>query len=149
MKKIFLGLIACISIFTSCKNEPKQTPEQQTEPVNTAQCYSYITDKDTVSMKITLIGNEVTGDLAYNYFEKDKNEGTLRGKMAGDTLFATYTFTSEGTESTREVAFLKKGTDLVEGYGDAQEMNGMMIFTSKASLDFSSKIILKLVECGK
>lgn len=149
MKKIFLTLITCICILTSCRNEPKQTPEQLPAPVGIAQCYPYTTDKDTVSMKLTLVGNEVTGDLAYNYFEKDKNKGTLRGVMSGDTLFATYTFASEGIESSREVAFLKKDNDLVDGYADVQEKNGMMVFASKTSLDFSSKIILKLVDCGK
>jgi hypothetical protein len=149
MKTTFLGLIACISILTSCKNEPKQTPEQLPQPVSIAQCYSYTTEKDTVSMKLTLIGNEVTGDMKYNYFEKDKNKGTLRGVMNGDTLFAVYKFTSEGMESSREVAFLKKGNDLVEGYGDIQDKNGMVSFVSRSSLDFGSKIVLKLVDCGK
>lgn len=77
-------------------------------------------------MKLTLTGNEVTGDLACKYFQKDQNKGTLRGVMIGDTLFATYTFTSEGIESSREVASLKKDNDLVEGYGDVQEKNGML-----------------------
>ena len=149
MKKKLFSIIACVSVMTSCKNELKQTPEQLPNQVSTVQCYSYTTENDTISMKLTLADNEVTGNLTYKYFQKDQNKGTLRGAMTGDTLFATYTFTSEGIESSREVAFLKKGTDLVEGYGDSKEKNGMMIFTSKASLDFNSKTILKLVECGK
>ncbi|HEY6171913.1 MAG TPA: hypothetical protein VIX80_06625 [Candidatus Kapabacteria bacterium] len=149
MKRTFLGLVACISILSSCKNEPKQTPEQQPASVNTTQCYSYATDKDTVSLKLTFEGNEVMGDLSYKYFQKDQSKGTLIGVMTGDTLFAIYTFTSEAVESTREVAFLKKGNDLVEGYGNVQEKDGLVIFANKGSLDFSSKILLKLVECGK
>lgn len=144
MKKTFLILLACISLLTSCKNEPKQT-----SPVSTAQCYSYITDKDTVSMKLTIMGDEVTGDLSYKYFQKDQNKGTLRGAMRGDTLFAIYTFMSEGAESSREVAFLRKGSDLVEGYGDVQEMDGKVVFTNRTSLDFSSSVVLKLVDCDK
>lgn len=100
-------------------------------------------------MKLTIMGDEVTGDLSYKYFQKDQNKGTLRGAMRGDTLFGIYTFMSEGAESSREVAFLKKGNDLVEGYGDVQEMEGKVIFTNRTSLDFSSSVVLKLVDCDK
>jgi hypothetical protein len=41
--------------------------------------------------------------------------------MKGNTLFAEYKFLSEGTECIREVVFLKKENDFVEGYGDSEE----------------------------
>jgi hypothetical protein len=38
----------------------------------------------------------VVGNLCYRFFEKDKNDGTVIGKLQGDTLIADYTFMSEG-----------------------------------------------------
>ena len=100
-------------------------------------------------MEIVIAGNLVTGNLTYKLFQKDKNEGTLQGTIKGDTLIADYKFMSEGTESVREVAFLKKGNDFIEGYGAAEEKNGGMIFKNANTINYSSNVILKPVECGK
>ncbi len=71
------------------------------------------------------------------------------GSMKGDTLFAAYTFMSEGTESIREVVFLKTANDFVEGYGDVEEKNDKMIFKNKSGLNFNNNLILKNVACEK
>ncbi len=112
-------------------------------------CYGYTSAKDTVNLHFQISGNIVTGDLAYNYFAKDKNTGTIQGNMKGDTLFAEYKFMSEGSESIREVVFLKKGNDFVEGYGDVEEKNGKMIFKNTSGLNFNNNLILKKVACEK
>jgi hypothetical protein len=67
--------------------------------------------------------------------------------MHGDTLFATYTFFAEGTQSVRDVAFLKKGADLEEGYGAVVEEDGKMVFRNRAALDFSHSVLLKNRDC--
>ncbi|HEV8080227.1 MAG TPA: hypothetical protein VGP43_05920 [Chitinophagaceae bacterium] len=54
---------------------------------------------------------------------------------------------SEGTESIREVVFLKIGNDFVEGYGDAEVKNGKMIFKNTSGLNFNNNLILKNVPC--
>ncbi len=69
--------------------------------------------------------------------------------MKGDTLFAEYKFMSEGTESIREVAFLKKENDFVKGYGDSEEKNGKMIIKNKSGLNFNNNLILKKGACEK
>ncbi len=83
-------------------------------------------------------GNLVTGELVYDYFEKDKNTGTIKGEMKGDTLFAEYIFMSEGINSVREVAFLQKGDDLIEGYGDVEEQTAKIVFKNKAALNLKA-----------
>ncbi|MDQ3142733.1 MAG: hypothetical protein M3Q56_10860 [Bacteroidota bacterium] len=98
-------------------------------------------------MKLTITANLVNGDLAYNFYEKDKSKGTLTGTMNGDTLFAQYTFMSEGMESVREVAFLKKGNDFVEGYGEMDKETGTK-FLDKNNIDFSGNSLLKQTSCN-
>ncbi|MDQ2862476.1 MAG: hypothetical protein M3R50_02290, partial [Bacteroidota bacterium] len=66
-----------------------------------------------------------------------------------DVLIADYTFFSEGTKSVREVAFKKDGENFIEGYGDAEDKDGKMIFKNAASLAFSSSVILKPFDCDK
>lgn len=98
-------------------------------------------------MHLQISGDNIVGDLNYKFFEKDKNSGTIKGNMKGDTLIAEYKFMSEGTESVREIAFLKKENDFVEGYGDMEDVNGKMTFKNKKGLKFSNTLILKNVQC--
>lgn len=150
MKKLFLLAVLALSI--SCKKEEKSIvppkPIAVEAPVS-HECYQGVLGKDTISMSLQLKGSEVTsGKLHYKFFEKDSNEGELVGSIKGDTLFATYTFISEGAGSVREVAFLKKGNTYVEGYGDINDdQNGNITFKDVRRLKFDSKTVLSKVAC--
>ena len=144
-KKSILIPIVTIFIFSSCNNSPKQ-PDKKEESITKIQaknCYIFTSEKDSVFMDINVEGNLVNGNLVYKLFQKDLNKGTIQGSMKGDTLIATYKFISEGTESVREVAFLKKGNTFIEGFGDVEEKNGGMVFKITNSLNFNSIIILQ------
>ena len=160
IKKVSYLLAAAItgSLFFSCnsnstqkeetniKQEETKTPVTITEP---ATCYALDNGKDKVAMQIGITNNEVTGDLIYNYFEKDKNSGTIKGEMHGDTLLATYTFMSEGKVSKRDVAFLKKGDEIVEGYGSVDPATDEPNFTDRSAIKFDNTFILKKTDCKK
>ena len=110
-------------------------------------CYSLKNGKDTVLMKLNIDNGQVSGDLTYHYFEKDRNSGTLKGQMNGDTLFAAYNFMSEGRESTRQIVFLKKGDEMTEGYGNLNPTTGEPDFTDKSAIKFDDKFVLKKTDC--
>ncbi len=153
MKMIF-ALPVIVLLLNACNNnstEPTTAPvvAEEKKIAPEYSCYVYTSAKDTVNLHLQISGNIITGDLAYNYFAKDKNTGTIQGSMKGDTLFAEYKFMSEGTESVREVVFLKKENDFVEGYGDPEEKNGKMIFKNTSGLNFNNNLILKKVACEK
>ncbi|AMQ00404.1 hypothetical protein AY601_3539 [Pedobacter cryoconitis] len=109
-------------------------------------CYAYIKNKDTVSLSLITTGNAVAGNLNYNFYEKDKNAGTITGIIKGDTIIADYTFQSEGSTSYRQIAFVKKGDQLLEGYGPTQEADGRTVFTNLAGLKYGD-ITLSPVAC--
>ncbi|HEY5370145.1 MAG TPA: hypothetical protein VIJ75_14275 [Hanamia sp.] len=110
-------------------------------------CYSLKNGKDTVLMKLNIDNGKVSGNLTYHYFEKDKNTGTLKGQMNGDTLFATYTFMSEGRESVRQIVFLKKGDEVTEGYGIVNSNTGEPDLTDRSAIKFDNKFVLKEMDC--
>ena len=150
MKFSLLGIIV-IGIF-SCNNQQagenkneNQVPVTETE---TAACYAYINNKDTVLLHVYVKDNLATGELTYNFYEKDKNTGTIQGELKGDTLIADYSFVSEGVSSVREVVFLKKGNELVEGYGDADQVDNKLVFKNRSTLNFSG-ITLNPTDCEK
>ena len=147
------AIIALIILAFSCNNS-KENKENTTDTVESTSttfegdhCYSYAKNLDTVSLAINVKGSDVKGELIYNLHEKDRNSGKLEGKMMGDTLFAYYTFNSEGVESIRQVAFLKKGNSFVEGYGESEEVLGKMVFKNGIALNFSGTELHESI-CG-
>jgi hypothetical protein len=161
MKKNIIVVLALCTMAACNSNETKPTETVKTDSTVTIKdkkdtaamadmykCYGYATLKDTVKLHIMAMGNTVTGDAVFQYAGKDKNTGTLSGEMKGDTLLASYKFISEGKESVREVAFIKKGDSFSEGYGDAEEKAGGMIFKNTQTLKFTGKALEKM-DCKK
>ena len=148
MKTKLIG--AALLLAAGCTSEKTDQTESQQGTVETAEtsaCYASVVAEDSVSLRLVNTDGDITGELAYNFREKDDNVGTVMGQMHGDTLLADYTFMSEGTESVRQVAFLKKGDAFIEGYGNAEERDGKMVFTNTSSLDFGEGITFEKVPC--
>src|SRR5690606_14673635 len=110
-------------------------------------CYVFVKENDSVSLSFEVEKNIVIGNLTYNFYEKDDNSGTIEGEMHGDTLFANYTFESEGTTSEREVAFLRKGDAMVEGFGEITKEAGKTVFKNRKRLYFESNLVLEQMAC--
>ena len=123
------------------------TSHADTATANNTTCYTYQTPIDSVQLTLTTSGIQVTGRLLQAFSGKDKNSGTINGTMKGDTLLADYVFNSEGKTSVRQVAFLKRETGFVEGYGDVKEGGNKMVFKNPGDLNFSSSMVLQKVPC--
>ncbi len=137
-----------IVLLSAC-DHPKQESKtsQPVAQTNITTCYRYIHNRDTVLLNTIYTNGLVTGTLLYNFYEKDKNQGTIKGKITGDTIFADYTFQSEGVKSVRQVAFKKVGENLMEGYGETENSNGKTVFKNMDSLSFTHSIELKPYNC--
>ena len=152
MKRKLILLLVIAALLIACKKEEKPEIPKCDLPAkeslsNSSACYSYIKNKDTIQANLILQSGKVSGDLIYKLFEKDKNTGAITGTMKGDTLYANYTFMSEGASSIREVAFLRKNSRLIEGYGDMEAVSGKMVFKDKKSINFSGNIVLNEIPC--
>lgn len=162
MKLSKLTLAGLIIISASCTNENKTSKVNDTAQIiaadttftatkpqeRSSDCYIYIKNRDTASLKINRAGEELTGDLSYKLFEKDSNKGTIAGEMKGDTIIAEYTFDSEGMRSVREVVFVKKDDgNIYEGTGEVIEKGGKMIFKDRTNLKFSPTIVFTKTNC--
>ena len=149
--QIILGLlIGCL--FTACKKEEKQNevvdqPKPAAQPTVLNECYQLVRGKDTIAASLTIEGQKVSGNLVYNFYEKDRNKGSILGTIKGDTLVADYTFQSEGQESIRQVTFLRKDKTLIEGYGESKQEGNKSVFLNAKAIQFTSSTILKEVPC--
>lgn len=149
---ILLALVAIAA--AGCKKEAtrEKIEDKDISMVPTVQedCYAYKKDGNTIYMRLKKDNTTtVKGDLEYAFSEKDANKGTFEGTVKGDTLIAMYTFTSEGVESKREVAFLIKDKTLIEGYGEVEEHDSAVAFKNRSKLVFNSNMPLTKVDCKK
>jgi hypothetical protein len=156
MKKVYLFFAATFLVMTtSCLNNKKEevsvSQVEAAAPIETTakQCYQAIIEQDTITLSATINSvNQFEGELDYSYYQKDKSFGTLLGNVKGDTIFADYTFESEGKTSVRELVFLKKGPNsFVEGYGPVLETNGKIVFKDKSQIKFDGNVVYNQVEC--
>lgn len=132
MKKIFV-FCSLLVILTSCKKETNshvKDVSNDSVAINKSEidvaaipenCYMQITDKDTVFVKVSDNLGTITGKIRYRNFQKDSSVGDISGFADGDTLKLDYTYQSEGTTSTREIWFLMKDGNLLEGIGNYDE----------------------------
>ena len=150
MKKSPVIIVLIFALMSSCNDQSTQPISADVKTVVSADaCYLYSTDKDTVSLQITAAADLVSGTLTYRLYAKDRNDGTIQGRMKEDTLYADYRFSSEGMESTREVVFLRKDNILTEGYGEMMEKDGKMAFKNRQEITFGNGIVLQKTECKK
>ena len=154
MIKGIAPILICIIFIASCKSKPgeadiiKDTTPVVKANISLMQCYSRIQKRDTITLKLRTTDSLVDGNLDYKIYQKDQNKGEIKGIVKGDTILADYTFLSEGTTSVREVIFLKKGTNLVEGFGDVEEINGKMVFKKDGKLSFNDNMTLTVGPCN-
>lgn len=114
------------------------------QPILT-QCFVGNSGKDSLFLSYEDNLGTITGKIKYKNAEKDGSHGDLSGLIDGDTLKVTYTFQSEGKTSDREVWFLKKGNELIEGIG-AHDASGEAYSQTK-SVKFSGGYTLKTADC--
>ena len=152
MKLTVTTLILAI-IFVSCEgmiNNSKKTEEKQAAEIDEPdkkECFRYAVNKDTVTMTLTRNDDNASGELQYNLFEKDGNFGTFSGTFIGDTLYADYTFESEGMTSIREAVFLRKGDRLFQGDGEINIGPDKVTYSNPKALSFGNSIVLEKVDC--
>ncbi len=142
-------IVLSLAIFASCNTEEKQESANKTE-VKTSQtetCYQHTKDSSTIKLNVTINDNMVTGNLLYDYYQKDRSAGKIKGELKSDTLFANYTFVSEGVESEREVVFLKTANGWVEGYGEIDDKDGKVMFKDKSKITFDNNVVLRETTC--
>lgn len=155
-KKLMLLTFVSVALF-NCKNKEEkpnedsvdETLEEEVILASTLEnaCYMYNENGNLVNLEITKSDNPVEGKLTYAFAENDKNTGTFKGEINDGKLVGNYTFQSEGKESTRQVAFMLKDNQLIEGYGELNE-DGTM-FKDVNSVDYSSNMPMTKTDCNQ
>jgi hypothetical protein len=125
----------------------KDTIVTNVEPFNINGCYEMTIKRDTAKLNLTVKDTTVTGTLAYKWFEKDNNTGTIKGVLRNNIIVADYTFHSEGTTSVREVIFKIQNGTILQASGDITQQDNKIIFTDKNNLQYNEIYPFIKVRC--
>lgn len=156
MKKLLSLIPVGLMLMVACQSKSVKEAKSKIDSTITSaadndtaasQCYQYLKNRDTAFLTLKIDHDQFTGALSYNLFEKDKNAGNIAGIIKGDTLIAEYTFQSEGSTSTRQVVWLKKGDQLEEGFGDIEEVDGKTRFKNTTSLKYGEAMVFSKTPC--
>lgn len=126
---VIYSLIACNSITGNNQAAAVKPTDDITAAVSS--CYAFTHNSDTIVLNITTTGNTFSGHMVYQLKERDRNNGTLKGIIKGDTLIADYTFSSGGMLSVRQVSFLKQYNNLIEGIGEVKLKNNRWVLATR------------------
>ena len=160
MKNFFLSALFILTA-ASCEKKTTETVDMQTttpdsitvpesnEPVESSTlqtCYMEVTGKDTLFVSLDDNLGTITGKMRYKNFEKDSSFGDVMGTQNGDTIKLNYTFEAEGTTSDREIYFLRKDGNLIEGIGEHKTEGNRDFYANPAQLKYEGHT-LKSVDC--
>lgn len=85
-------------------------------------CYVARNNKDVYTLRVEKQeGQNVTGSLDFNNYQKDSSQGSFQGTYHNGLLLGAYSFQSEGMDSEMQVAFKKGDEGFIRGYGELDE----------------------------
>lgn len=158
-------ILVLIAITTACNN-PKGTKvsldnidsvgSESTDTIRKTSvklqpCYLATIGKDSAFLKISVSDStQISGELHYKFRERDNTYGEFKGVRRNDTLTIDYDYLAEGVKSVREITFLVRDEQIIEGIGDYKEENRKQVYQNKAQIDYTGKSFVFLPsECSK
>ena len=130
---------------TAGSPESNTSHSEQKPSADAIGCYMKITGRDTAIVMLDQKGNDISGKMLYDNFEKDGSSGSVKGKEDGDILKLYYDFNSEGLRSVTEVYFKKVNGGLLRGIGDMAMKGDTAYFTS--GINYSDKEAFGKIDC--
>ena len=143
MKATFRYIIFSLLLITmSCgqnTNASKDNAPKSTDVLK-KECYLAVDSLDTARLKLNYLrSGEVNGSLVIDYANKSKNDGEIKGKFKGDTLYVDYTFkipTKNPVVYRNPLALLKSNGKLILGVGQIETTLGRSYFVRNKAIDY-------------
>ena len=93
----------------------------------TGGCYRRVEGRDTTTLRLTINGKEVTGELAVLPYEKDRARGPIRGTLSGNQVRADWQRSGEGVTEPYEVVFTLRGDSVTWREGERVQKDGKWV----------------------
>ena len=134
---------------TTPDNVPSNPPETPSSPAirDLTGCYMRVMARDTFVAKLQLQGNEITGKLSFDNYQKDGSTGQVRGRMENGLIKLVYSFQSEGSNSVMDVYFKPVNNELIRGIGEMETRGDTAYFKNPDEVSFPEKDKITRVPC--
>jgi hypothetical protein len=119
--------------------------ELELEPKLELGCYTYEDNSNRINLEITKIDNPVEGNLTFDLAGKSQITGVFNGEFKERILYGTYTFQSDSQNNKKDMIFMLKGNQLIEGQGGLNKSGTKFNEAKKVSYD--SKMPLTKTNC--
>jgi len=139
---LILSLGSCNSSTKDSESDSKKFSKQDWTATELAGQYSFEENGDTIRLDLKNQNDTLVGPLNYNFEEKDLNTGIFRGVVKDSLLVGQYNFMSEGVNSIRETVFGIVPEGLIEGFGEIEDKDTIIVFRNIDSLRFDHGMIL-------
>lgn len=151
----FLILLSLTMVF-GCKNltvktiqTDSDTTATHSKPIddiiaNVEGCYMLVLQRDTFAAILQQQGNDLTGRMSFDNYEKDGSTGTVKGSLQGDKLKLVYSFASEGKNSVMELYFKYKDDTIIRGIGEMNTKGDSAYFMNPALIKYEGSVLKKI-----
>lgn len=110
-------------------------------------CYIRVLNRDTLTASLQQSGNNITGKLTFDNYQKDGSTGKVEGTVEDGIMKLIYSFQSEGMNSVMEVYFKADGKSLIRGIGEIKVKGDTAMYANPASINYPSGEKLDKVAC--
>lgn len=153
-----IGLLSLFLIAGSCNTKGKSSSETNADTSMNKEaivakdslpsgCYTQVAQRDTALLQLVNKDSHINGTLSYNYYQKDRNDGTVEADISGNIVSGWYIFKSEGVVSVRQVLWKINGEELWPGMGEVVQKNDTTRFAQPDQLQYDSLHPFKKVPC--
>ena len=94
-------------------------------------------------------GQDVSGKMSFDNFEKDGSSGTVSGKVNGNVIELLYSFQSEGMNSVRELFFKMQDGKLISGIGPIGMRGDTAYFSNGSAIEYPQQEAFDKVNCDE
>lgn len=154
MKMITIILLA---LLLACNSRENTTTEENSIPLSVNKdttvnnditgCYLQVLQKDTIVANLKQEGNQVSGVLLFDNYEKDGSAGTVTGTREGKILKLRYDYQSEGLSSVMDLFFEINDDKLIRGVGDMETKGDTAYFINPSLVTYPADTRLYRISC--
>ena len=162
----FLIVITLFTVYSCDNNEGQSEPPadstviivpgrdttqtvQNGPPPNASGCYVKVLGRDTMVVQLVQNGNELSGKMTFDNYQKDGSSGRVSGRVDGNTAKLWYDFHSEGMNSVMEIWFRIGDEQLIRGIGSFGTKGDTAYYTNKPDIQYPDDQSFPKVECTK
>ncbi|HSI24536.1 MAG TPA: hypothetical protein VK952_02840 [Methylotenera sp.] len=156
MRQISIAILSLLMLATCGKSDaPEANMHKPSGPVITSNnikdgtyCFSKLFNQDVTTVKLTIIGNAVSGKMDWIPYEKDSARGTLQGtKNEAGELDLIYDYIIEGSQQTETKIMRIEGGKLLLKVGELLDPknDGNLVYKDVSQAAFSE--VLEATSC--